>query len=455
MTRERDNAIRPATRTRTARRHAARLRRPMPRHGALACACIVALCSAQPARADAVTDWNTVASQNTPLPLPLKLRAMAMVQIAVHDALNAIDPRYTRYSVVPAAAASAQPDAAVATAARDVLLVVAPASQHVAIGLAHADALSAIPGCPASPACQQGIAAGQAAAAAILAERSIDGAQGSPHLPYTPAPAAGVYQPTPDMNPAFPAFANWANVRPFTAGDGASFHARFRAPRSPLLDLRSFSYTVDYWIVKTLGSKQARAAQPDSDPSRSARFWYGSAGGDWAGLAQGITRSLGLDPWENARLYALIAIGQADVTISAFEGKYRYNFWRPVTAIRWNNDGNPATPPDPAWTPYLATPAYPDYPCGTPMLAGAATEVLRNFLGTDKLHWSATSMFPGQPGVPAGPVTRRFRSFSHTADEVAMSRVYAGIHFGTGCRVGVEQGEKIGRYAFERLLLPL
>lgn len=74
---------------------------PLPRTGLLAFGCAIALCAAGAARADAVTDWNAVAHQNTPLPLPAKLRAMAMVQIAVHDALNAITPRYARYSVVP------------------------------------------------------------------------------------------------------------------------------------------------------------------------------------------------------------------------------------------------------------------------------------------------------------------------------------------------------------------
>ena len=57
--------------------------------------------------------------------------------------------------------------------------------------------------------------------------------------------------------------------------------------------------------------------------------------------------------------------------------------------------------------------------------------------------------------MPAGSVTRSYHSLSRAADEAAMSRVYAGIHFGTGCHVGVDQGEKIARYAFEHLLRPL
>ena len=428
----------------------------LPHRGLLAFGCALALCGTGAARADAVTDWNTVATQNTTLPLPAKLRAMAMVQIAVHDALNSIAPHYTRYSVVPGAAANAMPEAAVAAAAHDVLVNVAPAAQYVAIQAAYTNALLGLSGCPGSTACQGGIAAGQAAAAAILASRSNDGAQNSPHLPYVLAPAPGVYQITPDMPaPGVPAFANWANVTPFTMADPTRFRTLFRAPDSALRNLLSTTYTVNYAQVKAFGSKAVRAASPKSGKSQAARFWYGSAGTDWASMTRGIVAGRGLGLWEHARLFALLAISQADVPISVFESKYHYNFWRPVTAIRWLDDGNPDTDPDPAWTPYLITPPYPDYPCGTPMLAGAGTEVLRDFFGTDSLRWTATSNFPGQPGVPAGPVTQSYKTFSEAADQAAMARVYAGIHFGTGCHVGVDQGEKIGRFAFDNLLRPL
>jgi len=429
---------------------------PRPRRSLLVFGCAIALCSAGTARADAVTDWNAVANQATALPLPAKLRAMAMVQIAVHDALNAIDPRYARYSPGPGAAAGALPEAAVAAAAHDVLRAVAPAAQQGAVEIAYANVLSGLSGCPGSMACQNGIAAGQAAAAAILAERSNDGSTNPPHLPYIEAPAPGTYQVTLDMPaPGVPAFANWANVRPFTIGDSVVFHGMFRAPDSDLRNLTSKTYTVDYAQVKAFGSKPIRAASPNSSKSRIARFWYGSAGADWATTARGIVEGRGLDLWQHARLFALLAIAQADVPVSVFESKYHYTFWRPVTAIRWFDDGNPDTEPDPSWTPYLVTPPYPDYPCGTPMLAGAGTEILRDFFGTDSLRWTATSNFPGQPGVPAGPVTQSYKTFAEAADEAAMARVYAGIHFGTGCNVGVDQGEKIARYAFDHLLRPL
>ena len=426
-----------------------------PRRALIAVGCLAALFGAGTAHADAVTDWNAVANQTTALPGPFKVRALAMAQIAVHDALNAIDPRYTQYSVVPAAAPNAIPEAAVAAAARDVLLAVAPAAQHATINAAYASAMAGLPGCPTSTDCQAGIAAGQAAAAAIVADRSLDGAQGNPHLPYTHAPGPGVYQLTPDQQTPFPVFAGWANVRPFTIGDSDQFRALFRAPDSDLRVLTSQTYTVEYAQVKAFGAKPVRAASPNSSKSRIARFWYGSGGQDWATNTRRLVEGRDLDLWEHARLFALLGIGQADVFVSVFDNKYHYSFWRPMTAIRWLDDGNPDTESDPDWTPYLITPPYPDYPCGTPMLAGAGTEILRDFFGTDDQVWTATSHFPGQPGVPAGDVTRTYKSFSEAADEAAMARVYSGIHFATGCRAGVDLGEKIARYAFDHLLRPL
>lgn len=428
------------------------------RRAALAVGCIIALCASGLARADAVTDWNTVANQNTPLPLPAKLRALAMVQIAVHDALNYIDPRYETYTVQHATNPHALPDIAVASAAYHVLKSVAPASQQAAIAAEYADALNASPDChgPAKARCKSAIAAGKIAATAIVHQRRGDHSEASNyHRPYTLAPAPGVHQQTPDTVPTFPAFAGWATVTPFamTSGD------QFRAPPNAILDVTSFDYAIEYLKVWMTGSKLIRAAAPDSEPSKIARFWYGSAGVDWAGLGQAVVQDRGLDRWEHARLFALLAIGQADVVISVFDSKYHYNFWRPVTAIRQDqpgqDDGNFFTMEDASWTPYLVTPPYPDYPCGTPMLAGAGTEVLRDFLGADAVSWTATSNFPGQPDVPAGAVTRSYASLSEAADEAAVSRMYAGIHFEAGCHVGVDLGEQLGRYTFDNYLRPL
>lgn len=210
----------------------------------LAVACALAFVIPVTASANVVTEWNEIADATTAVPLPMKTRAMAMAQIAVHDALNAIEPRYRSYSVVPTAHAHASPDAAVATAARDVLVATVPAQAPVVNGL-YAEFMAALPPCPVRhPACiDHGVLAGRNAADAILDARVGDNAD-APPIPYTLAPAPGVHQPTPTTSwdvLASPLFAHWANVTPF----GMRYGSQFRARPSQVLRLDSFTYTLD------------------------------------------------------------------------------------------------------------------------------------------------------------------------------------------------------------------
>lgn len=122
---------------------------------------------------------------------------------------------------------------------------------------------------------------------------------------------------------------------------------------------------------------------PNSDETDVARFWPGG-GSNWNLTVRLIVDGLGMDPWEHARLFALMNIAEADAHIANQHYKYTFNFWRPVTAIRWAEDGNPRTSSDPAWRPFLVTPPYPDYPSALCSLVGAQTAVLRRLLGTDK-----------------------------------------------------------------------
>jgi hypothetical protein len=132
--------------------------------------------------------------------------------------------------------------------------------------------------------------------------------------------------------------------------------------------------------------------------------------------------------------------------------KYTYSFWRPVTAIRWPDDGNAGTESDPTWRPFLVTPPYPDYPCALPSATGAATEALRQFFGTDEVPFTRLFNAPPVPlpapmvALPPKPITRSFDTLSEAAAEAQSARVYAGIHFREGCQAGVRQGTQIGRF---------
>ncbi|MFC3551674.1 hypothetical protein ACFOLC_11710 [Lysobacter cavernae] len=421
---------------------------PVPsRHWLLASA--IALTIPGPALADAVTDWNAVTNQvigaaGAP---PQQFRVFAMVHIAAHDALNAIDPRYRSYAAIGAANPNASPAAAVARAARDVLVATLP-SQVATVNTAYANYIAGLPACPPANAncIGDGVAIGALAADAILDMRHLDGSQ-TPHLPYTLGPGPGVYQPTlptPPPPAPYPQFGNWGNLLPFAL---VSSH-QFRPGHSRIFILKGKAYAADYNEVKAVGSASVRNATPDSEESRIARFWPGG-GGNLNGITRVIVADYDLDLWENARLFALMNMAVNDGLIATFEAKYHYNFWRPYTAIRWLDDGNPATTPDPNWTSYIVTPPYPDYTCGLPNTVGAFSEVLRDFFGSDEVPFTFTAT-----GLPP-TVTRSYTSLSQAANESASARVYGGIHFRTGCIAAVRLGEKVGRFVFKTQLKPL
>jgi hypothetical protein len=231
-------------------------------------ACLLA--AASPAHADVVTEWNEIAEGMTALAPPFKNRIMAMVQVAVHDALNSIDPRYETYTGVQGANGGASPGAAVAAAAYRVLLQMVP-SQAGALGVVYDGKIAGL-SCPAGhPTCiTEGIVAGEAAAWAILSLRANDGSA-MPNLPYTLPPGPGVYQPTPPNFPV-PQFAGWAYVTPFVINSAS----QFRADPSEIFDLLGELFTRDYNEVKRVGSVNSEAnGDRTPDQSAIARFWPG------------------------------------------------------------------------------------------------------------------------------------------------------------------------------------
>ena len=143
----------------------------------------------------------------------------------------------------------------------------------IAAGVAsvEADYTAALAAIPDNQAKVQGIAVGQAAAAAILALRAADGAVG-PFLnfncPQDTNP--GEYQCTPGT--PFIAFEVWENVTPFVLKDSSQFR-----PGPPYAVSRK-KYTADFNEVKSLGgdgitTPSARTA----DQTEIALFWWESS----------------------------------------------------------------------------------------------------------------------------------------------------------------------------------
>jgi hypothetical protein len=415
--------------------------------------CLLAICALifiQPAQADTVTDWNGIATTAAriqgPSPVP-QTRTYAMVHAAVHDALNAIDRRYQPYAYAPLTQEllNASPDAAVATAAYDVLVHVLPLPLPPAtkrfLDDAYDQSLSRI---PFGAAKDDGIAIGKAAAAAIIALRSSDGFNPSEPPPYTPGSGPGVWIPTPPgFSPA--AITWWGNVPPFCLRSGA----QFRLDRPEFFDLSSKEYAANYNEVKEIGERDNSSRSPDQ--SDTAQFWYEASAQGWNRIARSVSADHPLlDLWENARLFGLVNFALADGYIAHFDTKYFYNFWRPVTAIQaGDTDGNDATVADTGWTSFLTTPNIPDYPSGHSTVGAAVAFVLAGFFGQDEVPFTTTS------GAPFPGITRSFASFSQAALENADSRVFAGIHFRTSCRDGVRLGERVGRFVLNHSLKPV
>ncbi len=390
-------------------------------------------------RADVVIDWNVITTSAAPAagknPLE-QSRIFAMTHAAIHDALNAIDRRSKPYALDRRAEPGASPEAAVAAAAHDVLVAQLP-TQQTMLDTAYAASLANIADGPAKT---NGIAIGQAAAAAILALRSADGSTAP--MPYTPGTTPGAYQLTPP-NFAPAVLPGWGSVKPFTLLSGA----QFRPAPPTFFDLTSANYTEDYNEVKAIGDLNSTTRT--AVQSEIARFWYEGSPTGWNRIARVVSAQKGLDLWQNARLFGLINFAMADGFIGGLDAKYIYNFWRPITAIRAGaTDDNPATVADPAWAAFLITPATPDYPSTHSVLGAAAAEVLARFFGTDTISFSTTS------GAPFPGITRSYTSFSQASQENANSRIYAGIHYRTACTDGLEMGRKIGGHAFANFLQP-
>jgi hypothetical protein len=411
------------------------------------------------AAADAVTDWNAnagraaVAACISPGDDPLhESRMYAMMHIAVHDALNAIDRRSRPYAFEAVAPAGASWNAAVAAAARDVLVSVISqipfpfpqVCRDAGIASVEADYASALAVITNGAPKADGIAVGQAAAAAILALRASDGSD-TPLLDfaYAQGTAPGEYRFTPGFTFAFAP--GWGSVRPFVLNHAAQFRAN--GPH----DISSKKYADDFNEVKAFGgdgvtTPSARTAEQ----TEIGLFWIESSPLAWNRLARSVSASRGLGLWENARLFGLLNVSMADGYVASWESKYHYNFWRPVTAIHnAGTDGNPDTIEDPAWTPLQLTYPMPDHDSAHSVEGGTAAETLKQFFGTDDIAFDACSLTlpAGNRCTDPSPVLRSFTSFSQAANENGVSRILIGIHFRRAVEEGIQHGRQIAKLA--------
>ena len=385
------------------------------------------------AHADVVTDWNTAALdaiRNGHTAPPIASRSLAILHVSIYDAVNGIARTHEPYLVQSEVPASASREAAASTAAHGALVNLFPASASSFDAL-HAAILADIPDGPQKTA---GIVWGEFVANQILAARANDGSNAIVQPPGGSGP--GIWLPTP---PAFLPYLlpQWGFVMPFAMITSS----QFRPPGPPSLD--SQRYAADYNEVKELGA--LLGSTRTEDQTQIALFWADGAGtetppGHWNSIAQIIGAAQGNTLEENARLFGLLNIAMADAAICAWDAKYTFHFWRPVTAIAFAE-------PELNWASFIVTPPFPDYVSGHSTFSGAAATVLALFYGTEDLPFTIGSDF--LPGV-----YRSFLTCLDAAEEAAVSRLYGGIHFRSANEDGLQAGISIGEWAATHYLQP-
>ena len=382
-------------------------------------------------RADVVTDWNQKAIDILVAQQLGNAAAgpLALLQTAEFEAVNAITQKYLKGgSPTLKAPPGASVEAAIAAVNRAVLLKAAP-SQQAATEAAYQAALAAVAdGKPKT----DGIALGEQAVAELVARRATKAAD---MVYYRPVASPGMYVPTvvPVAGDAMPVTLCWVLERV----------DQFRPGPPP--DLKSAVWARDYNEVKAMGARTGSQRTPEQ--TEIARFWTTTGPAVYFPIARSVTGPPGREVTRNARFLAAFAQVGVDAIDAVFDAKYRYQFWRPFTAIRnGDQDGNDATERDPAWLPFIETPMHPEYPCAHCTAAGAYGAVLTAEIGSGPMpRLSGTS--PTLPGA-----TRSWTSVADFVQEVSNARIYDGVHYRNSAEVGTALGRKVGELAVAKLM---
>jgi hypothetical protein len=277
-----------------------------------------------------------------------------------------------------------------------------------------------------------GIEVGERAAAQVIGWRTADHAPSAPPIRIAAPPGHWV-PTTPNKIPAYYATAKpWLKLNP----------SQFR-PKPPFT-LVSEEWARDYNETRSLGGRHS--ATRTAEWTRLATFY--SQWQQWP-LVRQVAATLGRTLEQNARLYAMAAMATYDADIAMVDGKLTYSFWRPITAIRnGDEDDNPATERDAEWEPLLKTPMHPEYPCGHCVVISALTTVLA--AEGPPPPGGIAVMSDAMPGV-----VRYVESWPKLAEEVSLSRIYAGAHFRHSMEVGAALGKRVAEYELQGFLKPM
>jgi VCPO second helical-bundle domain len=382
-----------------------------------------------------VLDWNATAAATllaSGKPQPESMVYIGLTQVAVYDAVIAIEGGFEPYLVVPGVPPGSSPEAAAAAAAHGVLVTYFPA-QKPALDAAYAASLAGIADGPAE---DRGVLVGQQVAAGLVAARIDDGRDDLE--PFTPTPEPGVWRPTP---PAFLAAQTpWmATMKPLLLRSAAQFRP------GPPPALESVRYARGFEEVRLYGAKNGSLRTVEQ--TETARFWTELVQQQHNRTLRNLVTRLGLDLRETTRALALGTTVMADSLIACWDAKFAYGYWRPVTAIpAGDTDGNRRTAADPAWEPLAPTPNHPEYPSAHTCVTAALGAAAAALVGRDRIDLDVSST-----------VTGTTRHFSHVNDlerDIENARVYIGYHWRNSGEVGSRLAERVARWSLKNYFRP-
>jgi hypothetical protein len=407
-------------------------------------------------------------------------RAIAIVQIAVFDALIAVNGGYRSYTGLPRVSGQVSTKAAVAYAAHDTLVALFP-SQKSSFDRELQDSLRRLR--DSAVAIFNGVRLGKRAADAILDQRANDGSHHAEPIlgvDHNTSDDPGHWRQDPISLNRVALGAHWGEVRPFVLASPS----QFRTPPPPAMT--SDEYTEAFNEVKRLGGDGVNTPTERSENQTFIGVFWAYDGTPslcapprlYNQITVTIAKKQGTGAIGLARLLALTNIAMADAGIGIWESKYFWDFWRPVGGMREADvntgptgagDGNPNTLGDPNFMPLGApgsnlngpnfTPPFPAYPSGHAGFGGALFQILRRFYGTDRIAFTFVSdEFNGVTRDNQGNVRplrpRSFTRLSQAEEENGQSRIYLGIHWEFDKSEGITQGEQIADYVYFRTYRP-
>jgi hypothetical protein len=250
---------------------------------------------------------------------------------------------------------------------------------------------------------------------------------------FTNRPKAEGATTLPSFNPLKPTEPYWGNLRPFVLADGDEC----AAPPPPAYSEKRDS---PFWKMGKQFYDTVKSLSPEQ--KNIALFWAdnpvatGTPGFHWISVINLMIGRRHLTADEAVEAYTLTSLAIADAFIGCWKEKYRSLVVRPVAYVQRVFDRKFQT--------VIPTPPFPEYTSGHSVQSGAAIEVMAKVIGDTIPFIDSTQVDIGQPPRP-------FKSLSAARDEVAISRVYAGVHYFPAVYDGLKQGQCIGRRVLSKV----